>query len=97
MTEVQAVARWTMTAGKEDEVLAVLPELIAAVRAESGNIEFTAYRELDDPRRLAFIERYTSPETYADHRASTHIKSLVLEHIVPLLDDRVIEEFGTGG
>lgn len=93
MSDVLVVARHTMTAGKEEEVLALLPKLVAAVRTEPGNISFTAYRQLDEPRTYLLLERYTSREAFAAHRETDHFKELVLGEIVPRLDERVTEMF----
>jgi quinol monooxygenase YgiN len=82
-----------MTAGKEEEVLALLPKLVAAVRTEPGNISFTSYRQLDEPRTYVLLERYTSREAFAAHRETDHFKELVLGEIVPRLDERVTEMF----
>jgi quinol monooxygenase YgiN len=93
MPELQVIARHTMTAGQEEEVLAVLPRLIEAVRTEPGNISFIAYRQLDDPRTYVLLERYASREAFAAHRETAHFKDLVLGQIAPRLDGRVIELF----
>lgn len=55
MTELQVIARHTMTAGKEQEVLALLPKLLQASRAEPGNVSFVAYRQLDDERSYVLL------------------------------------------
>jgi quinol monooxygenase YgiN len=93
MPELQVIAHHTMTAGKESEVLALLPKLIEASRAEPGNLGFDAYRQLDDERTYVLLERYASRDAFAAHRQTPHFKDLVLEQIAPRLDRRVIEEF----
>lgn len=93
MPELQVIARHTISAGREEEVLALLPELVAAARTEPGNVSFTAYRQLDDPRTYVLLERYTSREAFAAHRETAHFKNLLLGEIVPRLDSRVIETF----
>jgi quinol monooxygenase YgiN len=93
MPELQVIARHTMRPGTEDEVLALLPKLIAAARAEPGNVSFVAYRQLDDPRTYVLLERYASREAFAAHRETPHFKELVLDQIVPRLDSRVIEQY----
>jgi quinol monooxygenase YgiN len=95
--QLQVIARHTMTAGKEAEVLALLPKLVAAARTEPGNVSFTAYRQLDDPRTYVVLERYASQEAFAEHRETDHIQDLVLGQIVPRLDSRVIETFDVTG
>jgi quinol monooxygenase YgiN len=93
MSELQAIARYTITAGNEDEVHALLPRLAAASRAEDGCLAFEAYRNLDDPRDVVLLERYESPASFAAHRETAHFQDLVLKRIVPLLDTRVVETF----
>jgi quinol monooxygenase YgiN len=93
MPQLQVIAHHTIAEGNEQAVLAVLPRLIAAARAEPGNVAFDAYRQLDDPRTYVLLERYASRQAFADHRKTAHFKDLVLEQIVPRLENRVIEEF----
>lgn len=93
MPELLVIARHTMTAGKEAEVLALLPKLIEAARTEPGNLSFVAYRQLDDERTYVLHERYTSRDAFAAHRETAHFKDLVLGQIVPRLDDRTVELF----
>lgn len=91
MTELQVIARYTISAGKQDEVLALLPQVAEASRAEPGNVSFVAYRELGDDRGIVLLERYTSREAFAAHRETAHFNDLVLGKIVPLLESRVVE------
>jgi quinol monooxygenase YgiN len=93
VSELLVVARHTITAGKEDEVLAALPKLVEATRAEPGALEFTCYRQLDDPRTYVLIERYRSREAFLEHRQTDHFKELVEGHIAPRLDERVWKEY----
>ncbi|HEY3982346.1 MAG TPA: antibiotic biosynthesis monooxygenase family protein [Streptosporangiaceae bacterium] len=91
MTELQVIARYTISPGQEDEVLSLLATLIAAVREEPGNLAFTAYRQLGEDREVVLLERYASREALAAHRETAHFKDLVLGQIVPRLDSRVVE------
>jgi quinol monooxygenase YgiN len=91
MPELQVIARYANSAGQEDDVLALLPRLIEAVREEPGNLAFTAYRQLGDDRKVVLLERYASGEALAAHRETAHFKDLVLGQIVPRLDSRVVE------
>jgi quinol monooxygenase YgiN len=93
MTELQVIARYTISAGKEEEVLALLPKITEAARTEPGNVSFVAYRQLDDDREVVLLERYVSREAFAAHRETPHFKDLVLGQIVPLLDSRVVETY----
>jgi quinol monooxygenase YgiN len=91
MTELQVIARYTISAGQEDEVLSLLATLIAAVREEPGNLAFTAHRQLGEDREVVLLERYASREALAAHRETAHFRDLVLGQIVPRLDSRVVE------
>ncbi|HEY6479249.1 MAG TPA: antibiotic biosynthesis monooxygenase family protein [Streptosporangiaceae bacterium] len=91
MTELQVIARYTISAGQEDEVLSLLATLIAAVREEPGNLDFTAYRQLGADREVVLLERYASRAALAAHRETAHFNEIVLGQIVPRLDSRVVE------
>ena len=91
MPELQVIARYTLAPGNEDEVLALLPQLAAASRAESGNLGFEIHRGVEHPRQVILLERYADREAFAAHRESEHFKRLVLETIVPLLENRTVE------
>ena len=91
MSELQVIARYTISAGQEDEVLALLAKLIEAVREEPGILAFTAYRQVGDDRKVVLLERYAASEALAAHRETAHFKDLVLGQIVPRLDSRVVE------
>ena len=93
MPELQVIARYTLAPGNEEEVLALLPQLAEASRAEPGNLSFVAYRRLDDDREVVLLERYASRVAFAAHRESPHFKELVLERIATLLDSRAVESF----
>jgi quinol monooxygenase YgiN len=96
MSELQVIARYTLSEGKEDAVLALLATLASASRSEPGNLGFDVYRQADDPRGVVLLERYASREAFAAHRETPHFKDLVLGRIVPLLDSRVVEQFDAG-
>lgn len=93
MPELQVIARYAVSAGREAEVSALLPRLAEASRAEPGNLAFVAYRSLEDDRDVVLLERYASPDAFAEHRASADFQDLVLDRIVPLLDSRVVETY----
>jgi quinol monooxygenase YgiN len=97
MPEVQVIARYTLAPGNEDAVLALLPRLAEASRAEPGNLGFEIYRSVDDELSVVLLERYASQEAFAAHRASTHFRELVLERIAPLLESRVVELYEPAG
>ena len=93
MPELQVIARYTLAAGNEEEVLSLLPQVVEASRAEPGNVSYAVYRGLDDDRQVILLERYASRDAFEAHRESPHFKDLVLERIVPLLESRVVETY----
>ena len=93
MTQLQVIARYTVTFGNELEVESLLTQLADATRAEPGNLSFATYRQLDDERELVLLERYASLDAFTAHRATSHYNDLVLGQIVPRLDSRVVETF----
>jgi quinol monooxygenase YgiN/predicted GNAT family acetyltransferase len=93
MTQLQVIARYTVTFGNELEVESLLTQLADATRAEPGNLSFATFRQLDDERELVLLERYASFDAFTAHRATSHFKDLVLGQIVPRLDSRVVETF----
>ena len=97
MTDLQVIARYRISAGNEDEVLALLPELAEASRAEPGNVSFVAYRALGDDRDVVLLERYASREAFAAHRETPHFAELVLGKIIPRLESRVVEMYDVDG
>jgi quinol monooxygenase YgiN/predicted GNAT family acetyltransferase len=93
MTQLQVIARYTVTFGNELEVESLLAQLADATRAEPGNLSFATYRQLDDERELVLLERYASLDAFTAHRATSHYNDLVLGQIVPRLDSRVVETY----
>jgi len=72
-------------------VLALLPAVCDAARAEPGCLEFDAYRKLGDERSYVLLERYRSRDAFAAHRETPAYREMLLEQIVPRLEDRTIE------
>jgi quinol monooxygenase YgiN len=91
--QLQVIARHRIAAGNEEAVWAVLPEFIEAARTEPGNIEFAAFRSLEDPRSYALLERYASQAAFDAHRDTGHFKKLLLGTIAPLLESRSVEQY----
>jgi quinol monooxygenase YgiN len=89
--EVTLVARYQVSAGRGDEVAALLGQHVAATRGEPGCLEFTALRSAADPDAFVLYERYASRAALDAHRASPHFETIVKGTIVPLLDERVFD------
>ena len=85
---VTVIAAYQADAGKGDEVAAVLARHTAATRAEPGCVNFTAYRDSDDPDHFALYEQYTDENAFQAHRQTAHFADYVQGQIAPLLQDR---------
>ncbi|WP_371786359.1 putative quinol monooxygenase [Streptosporangium subroseum] len=92
MSELQVIARLTISAGNQGKVLPLLRQITEAVRSEPG-ISFVPHRQLDDDREIVVLERYVSREAFAAHQAAPHFKHIVIDQIIPLLDGRVVESY----
>lgn len=87
------VARWRPRTGEEDKIAAILAELAPRIRAEPGNISFTAHRAKDDPNEILLHEIYESEAAFNAHRETEHFKAYVLGQAVPLLAFREVRAF----
>jgi quinol monooxygenase YgiN len=77
MSEVVVVGSFTAQAGKEREAAAAFEALVAPTHDEDGCILYALHRGLEDPRRLAFIERWESAEALQAHLGSDHIQAVL--------------------
>lgn len=85
---VTVIAEYQAHAGRGDEVATILARHVAATRAEPGCVNFTAYRDPEDPDHFALHEEYTDENAFQAHRKTAHFVAFVEEQIVPLLLDR---------
>ena len=57
MTELQVIARYTISAGQQETVLALLSKVAEASRAEPGNLAYDIYRAVQDDRLAGWTGR----------------------------------------
>lgn len=88
MAEVIVVGSFTAVPGREAEAEEAFRALVEPTHGEDGCILYALHRGVDDPRRLAFIERWASREALAAHLASPHIAAVL---------ERAPELFGESG
>lgn len=88
------VARWRPRPGAEAEIAAILDELVPKIRAEPGNVSFTAHRAKDDPNDILLYEVYESEAAFDAHRQTEHFRTYVLGRAVPLLAFREVRAYG---
>ena len=89
--EVAIVVHYQATAGKGDEVAALLARHTAATRAEPGNLDFVALRLTEDPDAFVLYERYENQAAFEAHTASPHYEGIAVARIRPLLSERTVE------
>ena len=77
MSEVVVVGSFTAREGKEAEALEAFEALVEPTHGEDGCILYALHRGNDDPRRLAFVERWQSKELLAAHLESDHVKGVL--------------------
>lgn len=87
------LAHYYPAAGNEERVLELLHELTAASRAEEGNVAYDFYAPGANAGEILIVERYVSAAAFGEHRDSEHFQTIGKDRIIPLLDDRRIEEF----
>jgi quinol monooxygenase YgiN len=86
MSEVVVVGSFTAQPGKEREAAEALRALVEPTHAEDGCILYALHQGTDDPRRLAFVERWTSREKLDAHLSTPHVQDL-LAHVEELFGD----------
>ena len=77
MSEVVVVGAFVARDGKEDEATAAFQALVEPTHAEDGCILYALHRGNDDPRKLAFVERWESRELLDAHLESDHVKAVL--------------------
>jgi quinol monooxygenase YgiN len=86
MSEVVVVGSFKAQPGKEAEAAEAFKALVEPTHGESGCILYALHQGIDDPGRLAFVERWASREELDAHLASAHVAA-VLERVEELFGD----------
>ena len=63
--------------GREDELFAQLTALIAPTRSEQGCEAYELHREVSDPTKMFFFERFKSEQALNDHVAAPYFQAFV--------------------
>jgi quinol monooxygenase YgiN len=75
MPEVAVVAIFVAKPGKEEELRQVLEANVAPTRKEEGALQYDLHRDVEEPRRFIFVERWASREALDAHGRSAHIQA----------------------
>ncbi len=88
MSEIVVVGSFTAEPGREAEALEAFKALVEPTHGEDGCILYALHQGADDPRRLAFVERWASKEALEAHLESDHVQAVLA---------RATELFGESG
>lgn len=87
---INVFAKWQVKEGRLNTVLNLLAEVSKRSRAEEGNLFYKLHQSNTDTNTLLLFEGYKDEAAVAAHRASDHFQSIVLEQIIPLLENREV-------
>ena len=77
MSEIVVVGSFTAKPGKEQEAAEAFRALVGPTHEEDGCILYSLHQGADDPRRLAFVERWASREALDAHLGSSHVQEVL--------------------
>jgi quinol monooxygenase YgiN len=99
MPEIVVVGSFTAQPGKEAEAAEAFKALMEPTHREEGCILYALHQGVDDPRRLAFVERWASREALDAHLASPHVQEVLarVEELFGGSSDIVVYEPLPGG
>lgn len=89
-TAVFVHAKWLIKEGKLDAVLHLMKEAVEKSTLEEGNLFYKLHQSQSDQNTLILFEGYTNADAVEIHRNSEHFKNIVLEQVVPLLENREV-------
>lgn len=72
---VHVVARWLAKPGRENEVKAILADLVAPSRREVDCFQYDLLISPGDPRDFCFVERWASDQALDRHAETAHVKT----------------------
>ena len=73
MAEIAVVAISVAKPGYEEQLRKELEGIVGPTRGEAGALQYDLHRDVEEPRRFVFFERWSSQEALAAHAKSAHI------------------------
>ncbi|MFM0193318.1 putative quinol monooxygenase [Paraburkholderia strydomiana] len=73
MSEIAVVAISVAKPGYEEQLREALEGIVGPTRNEQGALQYDLHRDVQEPRRFVFFERWESQEALAAHARSAHI------------------------
>ena len=81
-------AFWEAKPGEVDALKGIIREFLPKAQAEPGVLAFQIHQSTTEPAKFFFYEVFKNDAAFADHAASPHFKTLILEQAVPRLAKR---------
>ncbi|HZZ13261.1 MAG TPA: putative quinol monooxygenase [Paraburkholderia sp.] len=75
MSEIAVVAISVAKPGHEEQLREALEGIVGPTRQEAGALQYDLHRDVLEPRRFVFIERWESRDALAAHAKSAHIQA----------------------
>jgi quinol monooxygenase YgiN len=73
MAEIAVVAISVAKPGYEEQLREVLEGIVEPSRKDQGALQYDLHRDVQEPRRFVFVERWESREALAAHAQAAHI------------------------
>jgi quinol monooxygenase YgiN len=73
MSEIAVVAISVAKPGCEEKLREALERIVGPSREERGALQYDLHRDLQEPRRFVFVERWESQDALAAHAKSEHL------------------------
>jgi quinol monooxygenase YgiN len=89
-TPIHVFARWKVKEGNMQTVLKLLHEVRSKTAREKGNLFYWIHQSQADANTLILFEGYVDEVAQKAHVNADHYKKLVVEQIVPLLEEREV-------
>ncbi|WP_415327426.1 putative quinol monooxygenase [Chryseobacterium sp. MMS23-Vi53] len=83
-------AKWQVKEGKLDAVLQLMKEAAEKSTQEEGNLFYKLHQSQEEPNTIILYEGYVDANAVETHRNSDHFKNIVVEQVVPLLENREV-------
>lgn len=87
---VHVFAKWHVKEGQLQTVLTLLKEVSEKSTKEEGNLVYKVHQSNADANTILLFEGYKDEAAVTTHRESEHFQKIVVEKIVPMLDNREV-------
>ena len=84
------MVKWKIKQGHLEAVLKDLPNMVEMSSKEPGNLIYEVSQSEVDDHVLCLYEVYKDENALEEHKISEHYQKLVVEQIIPLLEEREV-------